>query len=191
MKLSILTSLAFAATILAQTPPNFNPNVTSTLQVKFGSKYVTPGLSLTKAETAKVPTIGTSDADLNGTYIFFMIDLDVPGALVGGPAGTRVTNLHCLLTGFTSTSKATNSIYTLSTKDTSPKAYVGPGPPAETPPYAHKYVELLYAQPAGFKVPSTQTSAISKGIGFNLTSFVVDAKLGTPLLANWFTVTGT
>ncbi|KAG4434614.1 hypothetical protein IFR05_009907 [Cadophora sp. M221] len=190
MLLILLAPIAFAATALAQTPPSFNPNVTSTLQVKFGSKSVTPGLALTKAETAKIPTIGTSDEALNGTYIFFMIDLDVPGSLVGGAAGSRVTNLHCLLTGFTSSTMATNSLYTLTTKDTSPKAYVGPAPPVENPPYAHKYVEILYPQPAGFKVPSTQTSAISKGIGFNLTTFVSEAKLGSPVRANWFSVTG-
>ncbi|KAH7317808.1 phosphatidylethanolamine-binding protein [Rhexocercosporidium sp. MPI-PUGE-AT-0058] len=190
MLFSTIAYLFFAAIAVAQTPPNFSPNITSTLQVKFGSKSVTPGLALTKAETSKVPTIGTSDEALNETYIFFMIDLDVPGSLVGGAAGSRVTNLHCLLTGFTSSTMATNSMYTLTTKDTSPKAYVGPAPPAENPPYAHKYVEILYPQPAGFKVPSTQTSAISRGIGFNLTAFVSEAKLGSPVRANWFTVTG-
>ncbi|PVH77708.1 PEBP-like protein [Cadophora sp. DSE1049] len=190
MLFSALTPFVFAAVVFAQTPPNFSPNVTSTLQVKFGTKSVTPGMALTKAETAKIPTIGTSDEALNGTYIFFMIDLDVPGSLVGGAAGSRVTNLHCLLTGFTSSTMATNSLFTLTTKDTSPKAYVGPAPPVENPPYAHKYVEILYAQPAGFKVPSTQTSAVSRGIGFNLTAFVAEAKLAEPVRANWFSVTG-
>ncbi|CZT46508.1 uncharacterized protein RSE6_06944 [Rhynchosporium secalis] len=109
--------------------------------------------------------MGTSDEALKGTYNFFVINLDVPGSFVGGAAGTRVTNLHCLLTGFTSATMATNGLYTLATKDTSLKACVGPGPPAETPPYAHKHVELLYAEPGGFKVPSAQISSISKGIG--------------------------
>ncbi|KAK0111574.1 hypothetical protein ONS95_001923 [Cadophora gregata] len=196
MLLTTLTSLFFAAAALAQTPPGFTPNVTSTLQVKFGTKSVTPGLALTKAETAKIPTIGTSDEALNGTYIFFMIDLDVPGSLVGSTPGTRITNLHCLLTGFTSSTTSSapttspSPFYTLITKDTSLKAYVGPAPPAENPPYAHKYVEILYAQPAGFKVPSSQTSAVSRGIGFNLTAFVRDAGLGAPVRGNWFTVTG-
>ncbi|CZS91837.1 uncharacterized protein RAG0_02379 [Rhynchosporium agropyri] len=93
--------------------------------------------------------MGTSDEALNGTYNFFVINLDVPGSF----------------TGFTSATMATNGLYTLATKDTSLKACVGPGPPAETPAYAHKHVELLYAQPGGFKVPSAQISSISKGIG--------------------------
>ncbi|KAH7386414.1 phosphatidylethanolamine-binding protein [Cadophora sp. MPI-SDFR-AT-0126] len=191
MLFSTLTPLLFAVAAFAQTPPGFSPNVTSTLQVRFGSKSVTPGLALTKAETAKMPTIGMSDEALNGTYIFFMIDLDVPGSLVGGSPGTRVTNLHCLLTGFSSSTTSTNgNLFPLTTKDTSPKSYVAPAPPVENPPYAHKYVEVLYAQPAGFKVPSSQTGAVSRGIGFDLTAFVRDAGLGAPVRANWFSVTG-
>ncbi|CZT01928.1 hypothetical protein WAI453_007874 [Rhynchosporium graminicola] len=161
---SILALLVFSTTISAQTPLNFSPNVTTKLQVKFGSKSVTTGFALTKAETAKIPTMGTSDEALKGTYNFFVINLDAPGSFVGGAAGTRVTNLHCLLTGYTSATMATNSLYTLTNKDASVKAYVGAGPPAETPPYAHKNVELLYMQPEGFKVPSAQISSISNGI---------------------------
>jgi hypothetical protein len=51
-------------------------------------------------------------------------------------------------------------------------------------------VQLLFEQPAGFAVPSSQTAAVKKGIGFNITSFVADAKLAGPVRGNWFTVAG-
>lgn len=69
-------------------------------------------------------------------------------------------------------------------------AYVAPAPPAETPKYAHKYVQVLFQQPAGFAVPSSQTAAVKKGIGFNITSFVADAKLAPPVRGNYFTEAG-
>lgn len=73
--------------------------------------------------------------------------------------------------------------------DTTPKPYIRPDPPAENPPYAHRYVELLYPQPDDFEVPASQISAINRGIGFNLTAFAMEAVLASPLKANWFTVT--
>jgi hypothetical protein len=51
-------------------------------------------------------------------------------------------------------------------------------------------VQLLFEQPPGFAVPSSQTAAVKKGIGFNITSFVADAKLAGPVRGNWFTVAG-
>jgi hypothetical protein len=113
-----------------------------------------------------------------------------PGSLVGGPAGARYPNLHCLATGYKASTTASNGIYALTTKETAPKPYLGPGPPPENPPYAHRYMQLLFAQPDGFKVPSTQTAAIQKGVQFNITSFMVDAKLGQPVRGNYFNVTG-
>lgn len=76
MKLSILSSLAsLAALASAQTPPGFVPAVTTKLEVIFGTKSVTPGLALTKAETARIPTIGMT-TPLTGTYLFMVIGKD-------------------------------------------------------------------------------------------------------------------
>ncbi|KAH8687256.1 phosphatidylethanolamine-binding protein [Tricladium varicosporioides] len=181
-------ALLFSATVaLAQTPPGFSPNVTDHLEVKYGTKVVTPGIAMTKADTGKVPTVGTLDVALTGTYILVFLDVDVPGNLAGGAAGSRTTYLHGMITGYTSATTQTSGMYVLSSKDTGPASYAAPGPPAETPAHPHKYIELLYAQPAGFKVPSTQTSAISKRVGFNITTFAADASLGAPVRANYFT----
>ena len=73
---------------------------------------------------------------------------------------------------------------------TGPTSYIGPSPPAERPPYAHKYVEILYPQPAGFAVPASQRTVISQRMGFDMVKFATDAKLAEPVAANWFTVTG-
>ena len=73
MRLTALSAVAALASLAsAQTPEGFTPAVTTKLDVTFGSKSVTPGLALTKAETAKLPTIGSS-TPLNGTYLLFVI----------------------------------------------------------------------------------------------------------------------
>jgi len=93
MRLFLLSAVAALATLAsAQTPEGFTPAVTAKLEVTFGSKSVTPGLSLTKAETARIPTIGSS-AKLNGTYLLFVIG-ELPGAPTSptGPTDVRFAN---------------------------------------------------------------------------------------------------
>lgn len=83
-----------------------------------------------------------------------------------------------------------NGLYTLSSTATTPKAYTAPAPPAENPPFAHRYVNFLYAQPPNFVVPASQQSVVSSGLNFNVTQFAIDASLGEPILGNYFMVTG-
>lgn len=49
MLYAAVASLFFAGAVLAETPSGFSPNVTAHLEVKYGSKVVTPGLALTKS----------------------------------------------------------------------------------------------------------------------------------------------
>lgn len=49
MLFTTFASLLFAAARYAQTPAGFSPTVTSTIQVKFGTKSLMPGLVLTNA----------------------------------------------------------------------------------------------------------------------------------------------
>ncbi|OCL02967.1 PEBP-like protein [Glonium stellatum] len=191
MLLFLYFSLLFTAITRAQTPVGFSPNVTAHLDVIFSSVAVTPpGMNLTKAAVAKQPTIGTSDEALNGTYLFVMLDIDVPASFTGGAAGTRGVNLHAMLTGFKSSGQTMSGTYILSSVATSPASYLAPAPPAEAPPHPHKYVELLFEQPANWAVPSSQQSAVSNRLGFNLTQFTVAAGLGSPIRANYFQVAG-
>jgi len=111
-------------------------------------------------------------------------------AIAGLAAGTRTTLLHAMITGFKPSGTTKNTTHVLSSTDTGPASYMGPGPPAETPPHPHKYVQLLFPQPASFAVPASMKSTISSRVGFDINKFVTAASLDAPLRANWFTVTG-
>lgn len=69
---SIFSALALAGVSVAQTPSGFTPAVEQKLEVTFGTKSVTPGLALSKADTARQPTIGLS-IPVNGSYVWMMI----------------------------------------------------------------------------------------------------------------------
>ena len=116
-------------------------------------------------------------------------DLDVPASFTNPSSGPRRTNLHALITGFKSTGQITadNGINALSSTATGPVKYVGPAPPAENPPHAHRYVELLFETNATFSVPQ---SYVQPTLGFDLPGFVKKTGLGAPVRGNWFTVTG-
>ncbi|KAK3374155.1 hypothetical protein B0T24DRAFT_704340 [Lasiosphaeria ovina] len=132
--------LAAGALVAAQTPAGFTPEVAARLDLVFGAKTVTvPGTSLTKAETAKQPTIGTTDAVLNGTYLWMMIGGTCkhtatlrnqhqlswtpgeaktithalpnpsPANFQNPSAGGRRTNLHAMLTGFKASSSSSSA----------------------------------------------------------------------------------
>jgi len=98
--------------------------------------------------------------------------------------------LHTILKDYKPATTAVNGLYTLSSTATTPKAWAAPAPPAENPPYPHKYINYLYTQPPNFAVPASQQSAVSSGLRFNVTQFAIDAKLGEPVLGNYFQVTG-
>ncbi|KAK3359658.1 phosphatidylethanolamine-binding protein [Lasiosphaeria hispida] len=187
---SIASGLLLAGLAAAQaaTPPGFSPEVKERLDVVFGTKVVTvPGTSLAKAETGKQPTIGTSDVALNGTYVWLLIDQDVPSNFQNPSAGARRTNLHALISGFKATGQTVNGVFTLASSSTGPITYTGPAPPAENPPYAHRYVSLLYETTSTFTVSRTQ---VGQTFGFNLATFVTAAALGKPIRGSYFNVTG-
>jgi hypothetical protein len=166
----------------------------------------------TSLETAKQPTIGTSDTVLNGTYLWLMmgmslvypnlgsitrayityagskLDLDVPASFTNPSAGPRRTNLHAMLTGFKSSGQKPDAgVNVLSSTATGPVRYVGPAPPAENPPHAHRYVELLFETNASFSVPQ---SYVQQTLGFDLFAFIQKTGLAPPVRGNWFNVTG-
>ncbi|KAK4039991.1 phosphatidylethanolamine-binding protein 4 [Parachaetomium inaequale] len=190
---TISSALLLAGVVSAQTPAGFIPEVKDKLEIVFGAKTVeTPGASLAKADTAKQPTLGTSDAPLTGpSYLWMMIDLDVPSNFQNPSSGPRRTNLHALITGFKPTAEPTASggVYTLTPPagTAGPVAYVGPAPPAENPPHAHRYVSLLYETAADFAVTKAQ---VGQTFGFDLAAFVGKAGLGVPVRAGYFNVTG-
>ncbi|KAL1856943.1 hypothetical protein VTK73DRAFT_8167 [Phialemonium thermophilum] len=175
---------------LAQTPPGFTPEVAAHLDVIYGSKAVSPpGIELAKSDVQKQPTIGTSDTVLNGTYLFVMIDLDVPASFTNPSAGPRRTNLHAMITGFQSDgTKTDGGVNVLSSSATGPVRYLGPAPPAETPPHPHRYVQLLFPTPeSGFSVSQAD---VGQSLGFDIHAFIKKKNLDAPVRANYFNVTG-
>lgn len=69
--------------------------------------------------------------------------------------------------------------------------YGGPSPPNGT---MHRYVELLFIQPEEYKFPEQYqrflAPTIPARLGFNVSEFASDARLGGPIAANYFTVEG-
>jgi hypothetical protein len=122
------------------------------------------------ADVASAPTLtltaATSSVSLAGNYTLLMVDADVVGAAANN--NTR----HWLLNG------AALSGTTLSnaTAD-APEPYVGPGPAAGSG--AHRYVLLVYSQPANFTSPAGTATGIVK---IDLAQYVQQAGLG-PLVA--------
>ncbi|KAF1995146.1 hypothetical protein P154DRAFT_538957 [Amniculicola lignicola CBS 123094] len=157
---SIASAVVLAASVVAQTPVGFVPAANKTLDVYFGTTYITPGLMIKKS------------------YI------DVPGQ----GSTKRTTVLHALLQDYTPGSTIQNGTSVLTTKATGPSSYFGPAPPAETPKHPHNYVFLLHEQPANFAVPSSQRSVVQSRMGIDWVKFMADAGLSAPLFANYMQV---
>lgn len=137
--------------------------------------------------TASQPQIAVSDAKADQTYVFMMVDLDVPP--MGGGNGTRRTLLHAMNTGFKATQQSMGGAMLLATTDKGPATYIGPSPPPQDT-IPHRYVEMLFKQPESLQVSATDFANSQSRIGFDVESFVKENNLGEPLAANFFTVDG-
>ncbi|KAF2269313.1 PEBP-like protein [Lojkania enalia] len=188
----ITSSALFAALVsFAQaqtTPQGFSPSVNTMLPVIFNSTSVsTPGQQLTIAETAQQPQLALSSSDVSSsdTYMFIMVDLDIPPM---GNSTSRNTLLHAMITDFKATSQTlTDSSVLLTSQQIGPAAYIGPAPP-ETDTVAHRYVELLFQQPSTLQVSADDFQEVSDRIGFDVSSFMEENGLSEPVAGNFFTV---
>lgn len=116
-----------------------------------------------------------------------MLDLDVPPAKNGTE---RRVLLHSLNTGFKMTTQTVGgSAKLLASTSTGPAPYLGPGPPA-TDTIPHRYVQLLFEQPAALKVSASDFADTNARIGFDINKFMKTEKLSAPLAGNFFTVDG-
>jgi hypothetical protein len=125
--------------------------------------------------------------DMAETYMFVMIDLDVPPA---EGSTERRTLLHAMNTGFKATQqKISGAASLLASSEKGPASYIPPGPPAtDTKP--HRYVELLFKQPAKLSVKASDFADTSARIGFDIQDFMKKNDVTAPLAGNFFTVDG-
>ncbi|KAF2191946.1 PEBP-like protein [Zopfia rhizophila CBS 207.26] len=187
-----VSSLLLAALVgvsRAQTPEGFTPSVETKLDVMFnGTVLNTPGQQLTKAGTASQPQIAVADANTEDTFMFVMIDLDVPPA---EGSTERRTLLHAMATGFRVTQQQTTGTGAnlLVSSDQGPATYIGPSPPA-TDTVPHRYVELLFQQPENLQVQAADFANTQDRINFDIEAFIQENELSEPIAANFFTVNG-
>ncbi|KAK3200963.1 hypothetical protein GRF29_213g551886 [Pseudopithomyces chartarum] len=190
------SSLLFAATAvgIAQaqgaTPSGFTPAAKTQLDVIFNSTSVdTPGKLLSKAATAAEPQLALpkSAVSSSDTYVFVMLDLDVPGQ---GNNATRRVLLHAMNTGFKATQQTVSGgAVLLASSEKGPASYIGPGPPA-TDTIPHRYTQLLFKQPSSLKVSASDFANTKARIGFDINSFAKTNGLGEPIAGNFFMVDG-
>ena len=134
-------------------------------------------------DAQKAPELAVNDA--TGTYIVISLDIDAPfpSLTVLGPI------LHWIQPGL-KPEPAVDGVSRLSTFDTPFVAnYIGPAPPPGSSP--HRYVFLLYEQPAGFDgkkyaPPGGKNLSNWNRMRYNLGAFEKEAKLGPVLAANYF-----
>jgi phosphatidylethanolamine-binding protein (PEBP) family uncharacterized protein len=127
-------------------------------------------------EVATAPTVNVPPNLVSSSTkaVLFMVDLDVPRN------NMRVTNLHWMaqnvdISQATATVPAAGGV-----------SYRQPSPPAGDTP--HRYVYLLYAQPANFAVPPQFSNLSQNRLGFDVNAFSMAAGLGAPMAANFITV---
>ena len=125
--------------------------------------------------------------DSSQTYMFVMLDLDVPPA--NGSTERRVL-LHCMNTGFKATKQQLMGAATLlASSEKGPAAYIPPGPPA-TDTVAHRYVQLLFQQPASLNIQASAFAGAQARIGFDIESFMSKNGVSAPVAGNFFRVDG-
>lgn len=191
MKLSTaLFACGLAATACAQTSPDFAYQVSQNLRVVYNDSYTEvspPGILIPRANVLTAPTAYLpSNVPANGSYVLFLIDIDVPRN------GSKVNLLHWFqpnLVGEPSVLVRDNTTVGASTAVGA--AYIPPTPPGGSGP--HRYNFLLFAQPAGWSVPSSYLSInppanSSARVGFNITAFVAASGLGEPIAGNYLQV---
>ena len=126
-------------------------------------------------------------ANSSATYMFVMLDLDVPPE--EGSTKRRVL-LHAMNTGFKATQqKISGSATLLASSEKGPAAYIPPGPPP-TDTIPHRYVQLLFQQPADLKVQASDFKDTSARIGFDINAFMTKNKISAPIAGNFFMVDG-
>jgi hypothetical protein len=149
--------------------------------------YICPKLTLPATSTEPQLAISSATGNMSDTFMFVMLDLDVPPEQ--GSTKRRVL-LHALNTGFKATQQKLSGAGTLlASKQKGPAMYLPPGPPA-TDTVAHRYVQLLFREPAALKVQASDFANTTGRFNFDINTFMTEHKLGAPIAGNFFMVDG-
>ncbi|KIW04643.1 uncharacterized protein PV09_04388 [Verruconis gallopava] len=222
-RLRILALVAsIISNTLAQTPQDFSPGTLVKLGVAFPSINIDPvGSALQSLDQAKSqPVISVPMANLVGRngqvdpqqrFMVMMIDTDVvqqnirttvlhwfqPDLVIdttsqGGimPQSAPGTNASSLVTQALS-GNMTRLVKSSTQSSVGQTNYLPPGPP---PGPAHRYVQVLFAQPSNFSVPACFQNVLSKGgnsteqrLGFDINQFLAATNVVTrPIAGNYF-----
>ncbi|RFU27981.1 hypothetical protein B7463_g8364, partial [Scytalidium lignicola] len=153
-----------------------------------GNTTFTPGQLLTTALVATQPSVSSYQV-LNGTFTLLMMDPD------GSYNGSATKVLHWLQTDLTVSDIPLNQTFPLeNSQNISALApYYPPSPPLENPPHPHHYTLLLFSQPNGtpLKISSDLNTTLTYRVGFNLTSFVQNTRVGQLVTATFFDLVNT
>ncbi|KAF2849364.1 PEBP-like protein, partial [Plenodomus tracheiphilus IPT5] len=168
-----------AASVTAQTAPDFPIQVSQQLGVAYGNNTVSPpGEKFPRPETANPPSINFSPSTPSPSTsraVLLMVDTEVP------QNNTRVQLIHWLATNIT-----LSTTTPLAIPSPQPVPYLQPSPPVGDIP--HTYSFLLYPQPDNFSIPAQYADLAQNRIGFNVTQFVADVGLTEPWAGNYITV---
>jgi len=158
----------------------FDPSAILTIAYAGGVGSVSPGQLLTPPQVGSAPTLtitpANSSATTTGNYTIAMID--------AGPVGTNQAGgqtRHWLVNGATITGASVSSDSAVVITD-----YAGPGPAPGSGP--HRYVVLVYSQPAAFTPPAGLDAPGVPVGSINFPDYVRTSNLGPLLAANYITV---
>lgn len=161
----------------------------STLDLTIGQHgTIAPGQEIPKSDAQTAPTLSLNSPTPAESYIIIALDIDAPfpsfGAL--GPI------LHWIQPGLKlEPLSSSDQKTTLKASATTPfiANYIGPAPPPFSA--AHRYIFLLYEQPAGFdggKYAPAGGAELGnwQRMRYDLTAFEKEANLGPVVAGNYF-----
>lgn len=148
-----------------------------------GVGEISPGQALTKDQVAPTPGISVTPANstvqLSGNYTLVMAD--------AGPVGTDESQgqtRHWLVNG--ATLNGTDPLNVSTSSGIAITNYAGPAPAQGSG--AHRYVILLYTQPASFTPPGNLSTAGVAVSVFNLADYAKSTGLGAIVAGTYITV---
>ncbi|KAJ5190012.1 Major facilitator superfamily domain general substrate transporter [Penicillium cf. griseofulvum] len=158
------------------------------LQIRYpGGQWIKPGMELDIRETTMIPEISSMNLRCNEKYIILFIDLDVilPGTAI------QTVILHWyqpnLMMDCTKPTPPSTIVPDKEHEDNRAASYISPRAPPNT---HHRYVYLLFAQPAAYRFPECFShvfpETVSARAGFDIMEFVQAAGLDPPIAMNYF-----